>query len=364
MRILMLHKYGRKAASFRQRFEQYLPYLERAGHTYTVASLLDDDYLESRLKGGRRDLAAAAGAAFRHLGHLLHARQFDLVVIGVELFPYFPALFEKYLALLRVPYVFDFDDPIFHYYDLSPHRWVRALLGNKVRQVITGAAGVFAGSPYLVDYARQFNSRVEYLPTVIDLDRYPVTRDFSTRAERPFTIGWIGSSSTAPYLEQIRTALEEVQRYRPTRLVLVGAGSATLGGIPSDIRPWSEERESTDILKFDVGIMPLTDDAWSRGKCGFKLIQYMATGIPVVASPVGVNREIVEPGVNGYLPASSSGWVDAFLELSNKSALAAKMGAAGRRKVEQKYCVQVTAPLFVQGLEQALSRSTPGNPST
>ncbi|MBI3543610.1 MAG: glycosyltransferase family 4 protein [Deltaproteobacteria bacterium] len=356
MRILFLHKYGRKAASFRYRIEQYLPYFERAGFECEVSSLLDEQYLDERFRTGRRAPLAIIRAAARRLRVLARVRDFDLVVIGVELFPYVPALFERAFAAAGVRFVYDYDDPIFHYYDLSQRAPVRWLLGGKIGAALKGAALVFAGSPYLVEYSRRFNPRVEYLPTVVDLAVYSRTRDFSRESGAPFTIGWIGSPSTGAYLAELAPVLRDFARGRSVRVVVVGAaaGDAKLAGLPVEYRPWSEEREVADLLGFDVGVMPLTDDAWSRGKCGFKLIQYMACGLPVVASPVGVNREIVVDEVNGFLASRPHEWARALERLYDDRQLRARMGAASRKRVEERYCLAVTAPKFIAGVEKVL----------
>ena len=356
MRLLLLHKYGRRAASFRHRFEQYLPYLEAAGFEYTVSALFDDDYLDSRLTTGERNVGAMLRGYLRQAAATLRAPGYDLVIIGLELFPYLPAVFERYLGLRQLPYIFDFDDPVFHYYDLSGNPAVRWLLGNKIRRVAAGAAHVFAGSPYLVDYVRAVNASVEYLPTVIDLDRYSKTRDFIALTKAPFTIGWIGSPSTAHYLNAIAPALAHVQQRRDARVVLVGSGAIELPGVQAEVRAWDEARETADLLEFDAGLMPLDDDEWSRGKCGFKLVQYMASGVPVIASPVGVNRDMVEPGVNGFLASEAEQWEAALDQLAIDRALRARLGAAGRARVERDYCVQATAPRFIAGVKGVLRR--------
>jgi len=354
LRILLLHKYGQKSASFRCRLQQYVPYLERAGFECTVSSLLEDDYLTERFRTGRRSLRAVAKAGLKRLKVLSQAGHYDGVVLCIEVFPYFPALFERYLNLRGIPYVFDYDDPIFHYYDLSHSQAVRLILGDKMKQVVRGAAVVFGGSPYLVQYARTENSDVELLPTVVDLTKYARVKTHS-ESSREFVMGWIGSPSTAVYLQTIAPALRKFCETHPqARLVCVGSGPIELPGIPLEIREWSESSEVDDILSFDIGLMPLTDDPWSRGKCGFKLIQYMACGIPAVASPVGVNTEIVAEGVSGYLPPSSGEWVSCLERLCADRTLLAGMGAQGRKRVEQSYCLEVTAPRFVAGVRRAL----------
>jgi glycosyltransferase involved in cell wall biosynthesis len=355
----LLHKYGRQAASYRYRLEQYVPYLERAGHQCTVSPLLDDEYLEERLRGGKRSLSAAGKAAIRRLSVFAGIARYDLVVLCIEVFPYLPAVFERYLNLRGVPYVFDYDDPIFHYYDLSTSRAVRLLLGEKMKQVVRGASVVFGGSPYLVEYARTENADVELLPTVVDLAVYATTKppvSGPRAADAPFAVGWIGSPSTTVYLQLIAPALRDFcARHPGARLVCVGTGrDFSLPGVPLELRQWSEATEIRDLLSFDVGLMPLTDDPWSRGKCGFKIVQYMACGLPTIASPVGVNADLVQEGLTGYLPRTTAEWSTALESLFQSPELASDFGAKAREQVEARYCLAVTAPRFVAGVERAL----------
>lgn len=359
MKILMLHKYGRKAASFRYRLEQYVPYLEKAGFDCTLSPLLDDEYLEQRLRHERRVPSIIVKSILRQLKMLTRTKEFDLVIVACDVFPYFPALYESYLTRIGIPYIYDFDDAIFHYYDQSPWVAIRALLGQKIKKVVRGAAAVFAGSPYLVDYSKQVNERVELLPTVVDLAVYRRTKTFVQPRSGPFIVGWIGSPTTALSLKQIEPALVEFCRAHDAKVVLVGSGPVALSGFPLEVRDWREDSEIDDILSFDVGIMPLSDTSWSRGKCGFKLIQYMACGIPVIASPVGANPGIVTPDVEGFLPADLEGWLASLENLERNAALSSVMGAAGRARVEKEFCLAVTAPKFVAGVARALGKIRP-----
>ncbi len=356
MRILVLHKYGTKTASYRHRIQQYLPTLEAAGFSCEVSPLLDDAYVESRFSTGRRSLWGALKAVVRRLYALARVKRFDLVIVGVDLFPYCPAIFERALNLLGVPFIYDFDDPVFHYYDRHSSGLVRWALGGKVAEVSRRAELVFAGSPYLLDYAARAGGAAEYMPTVIDLDRYALSPRLRVGPEEPFVIGWIGSPTTAAaYLPLVEPALRAFCAAHPARLVVIGAGSYEPRGIPFESHPWSEADEVAELCRCDVGLMPLSDDSWARGKCGFKLIQYMACGLPVVASPVGVNSHIVEEGVSGFLAADDGQWVRALTKLAEDPAAAARMGLAGRRRVESEFCVQRTAPRFLEGVRRAIA---------
>jgi glycosyltransferase involved in cell wall biosynthesis len=214
------------------------------------------------------------------------------------------------------------------------------------------SALVIVGNKYLAERARKAGAkRIEYLPLVVDLENYYAEPH---KEDSVFTIGWIGSPTTAPYLYEVHPALKELCKGGRARLVLVGSGRIQLDGVQTEILPWSEQTEVADIQGFDVGIMPVPDDPWTRGKCGFKLIQYMACSLPVVASPVGVNAEIVEDSVSGFLATTMSEWVDALGTLRKNRSLRVRMGKAGRRAVEAKYCLQVTAPRLVSLLRGSI----------
>jgi glycosyltransferase involved in cell wall biosynthesis len=351
--VLLLTKYARNGASSRYRTFQYLPWFEQAGIQCHVMPLFDEAYLIHRYKSGRGHVGDILHAFLRRLVALVAARRYDLVAIEYELLPYFPALPERWLGWLRVPYVVDYDDALFHQYDQHTNWWVRRLLGKKIARVMRGAQLVTAGNAYLADYASRAGAlRVEIIPTVIDLERYP--RTLATRPpDAVFTIGWIGSPSTSSYLQAIAPALTEVCAGGRGRVRLIGSGPVDLPGVPVDVLPWNEATEVDMLHQFDVGIMPLPNEPWERGKCGFKLIQYMACGLPVVASPVGVNTEIVEHGVNGFLAETTDEWVQALRTLLLEAELRQRMGQAGRKKVEERYSLQVIGPRLAELIKLA-----------
>lgn len=353
MKILLLPKYGSKAASCRYRFLQYIPYVESCGIKCTIAPLFDDDYLENRFRTGRNDIVDIVKAFVRFFMTMWHSHKYDLIVIHCELFPYLPPLFEKYFKLRKIKYIFDYDDAIFHKYDQSSNMIIRWLFSDKIATVIEGAKHVIAGNQYLADYAIKVNDNVEIIPTVVDIDKYPNSPSGQSSTDT-FTIGWIGSPSTAKYVEEIGAALSEICDDDNTKIILIGAGKVKLPGVNYKKLEWSEDSEINNLRLFDVGIMPLSDGPWERGKCGFKLIQYMACELPVIASPVGVNSVIVEDGRNGFLAKTIADWVRVLRFLRDDKEMRKRMGKAGRKKVEEQYCVQVTAPKFVVLMKKAL----------
>src|SRR5262249_9079928 len=218
-------------------------------------------------------------------------------------------------------------------YDLHPNWLVRAILSKKIDRVMKRARLVIVGNEYLGARAKEAGARrVECLPTVVDLNRYPLS---IPKTQGTFTIGWIGAPTTFPYLQVVRSALSEICHQRRAGLVVVGAPHTQLEGVPTEFREWSEDTEAASIQDFNVGIMPLPDDAWARGKCGYKLIQYMAGARSVIASPVGVNRSLVRHRLNGFLAGSEKEWVEALSFLCDNPAESAGMGQAERHMAEK-----------------------------
>jgi len=351
MKILLLTRYTPAGASSRYRSYCFLPYLRSLGHEITVAPFMSDRYLE-RLYGreslDRRDLVASL---VRRLRALLHAGAFDIVWVEAEAFPWFPSSVEDMFLAGRTKFVVDYDDAIFHRYDQHRSLLVRALLGKKIDNIMRKAAVVIAGNTYLAERAERAGARkVEVLPTVVDLSQYP-----SSPPERgnEAVIGWVGSMSTAKYLAEIEGPLRTMQQDRHARLIAVGAQPPSMDGIRFETGPWSEAQEMAEMEKFSIGIMPLVDSPWERGKCGHKLIKYMGCYLPVVASPVGINREIVEHGVNGFLASGDREWITALQALSDDPALRSRMGVEGRKKVEREYSLTVAAPRIAEILERA-----------
>ncbi|MCX5678924.1 MAG: glycosyltransferase family 4 protein [Candidatus Omnitrophica bacterium] len=353
IKALFLTKYSREGASTRYRFLQYFPYLEAEGVRCTFSSLTDASYLKNLYAIKRGTPGDYTRAFFRRVKAFLGVRKYDIVVIEYEILPYFPPVLETALKALKIPYIVNYDDAVFYRYSQSPKPWVRALLGNKIDVVMRNANLVIAGNQYLADYAAKKAGapHVEILPTAVDIKRYPL---ISPRKENPiFTIGWIGSPSTAKYLTDIAPALARVCEGGRGKVVLIGSGPVKLEGLPAEVRPWSEETEVRDLESCDAGIMPLYDGLWEKGKCGLKTIQYMACALPVVVSPVGVNREIVEDGATGILASSNDEWVRALTTLRDDKALRGRLGLAGRKRVEERYSVQVAAPKFAKLIIEA-----------
>ncbi|HEX7710259.1 MAG TPA: glycosyltransferase family 4 protein [Sphingomonadaceae bacterium] len=337
---------------------QYVPLLAEAGIEVDIAPFFGNDYLE-RLYAGR-STAASVGRGFAcRIGQLRRITEYDVVWLEKEALPWLPWRIERALLDRGVPIVSDYDDAVFHRYDLHRSRLVRHFLGSKIDRVMGASALVIAGNDYLADRARTAGApKVEIVPTVVDTNTYGVAP--AVMRARNSKIGWIGTPSTwteyvGPLLPTLLAAAEAAQ----TTLYAVGARPAAAPCPNLELVDWSEDREVDLIQGMAIGIMPLDDSPWARGKCGYKLIQYMACGLPVVASPTGVNSEIVEHGVNGFLASSEDEWREALAKLLNSAELRRKMGDAGRLKVERQYSLQACAPKIAELLRQAASGTLP-----
>lgn len=351
MELLLLPKYDTLAASGRLRFYQFVPYYELAGFTVHVSPLFDNRYLYALFNSRRTAITDIIRCYWRRITTVLGVKKNCIAVIHCESTPYLPNILEWWLSFRGIPYIYDFDDAIFHNYDEHNNVLIRTIYKQKIARIIRNASHIFAGSDYLCRYARAYNNGVSLVPTVVDIDRYGV-KDYDQAVVERFTIGWVGSPSTTHYVESVIDVLRHFCVQHHARLVLVGARPLATEDPNVEVRPWQEDTEAQEIQRFDVGIMPLLDESWARGKCGYKLIQYMACGIPVVASPIGENSRIVENGKNGYLASTAEEWFRALETLLFDRELRRALGMAGREKVEKCYSLQYLAPKLIGFINQ------------
>jgi glycosyltransferase involved in cell wall biosynthesis len=341
MNVLGLSLYGSQAASARYRLIQYQEGLKAHGIELSVLPLLGNKYILRRFSTNKYDFVEVAKDYLNRCRVLLRQKQYDLAIVNAEIFPLLPGWIES--RLLSIPYIYDFDDAFFLKYRSSRFRYVSPLLRSKFTLVMSKAAAITAGNQYLFDHARRLNAHTFCLPTVVPTDRY---RHAPVRRDNIFTVGWIGSPSTSIYLSELVEPLAELARDAPIRFVVIGGRCPEIPGVEVVHTRWSEDTEVSLINTFDVGVMPLFDDDWSRGKCALKLIQYMACGVPVVASPVGANLDVVD-STCGRFASDSKAWRDALREFRDDLALRKATGQAGRRRVEERYSLSAALPTLV-----------------
>jgi glycosyltransferase involved in cell wall biosynthesis len=349
--ILALPMYSRRGASSRLRIMQYVPWLDGGEFRVTQIPLISDEMLVRRYRDGRYRFDDLFGCYVNRIRHLMLCQQYDLLWIEKEALPWLPLCFEREL-LDRLPYVLDYDDAVFHKYDLHPSPLIRFFFARRIDGLMAKARLVVAGNSYIASRAHEAGARcIEVVPTVIDLYRYRNVKTCRSGNATP-RIVWIGSPSTVKYLAEISPALTTLAKTFQFILCVIGA-TLELPGVDIECISWSEETEVDDIFRCDIGIMPLSDSPWERGKCGYKLIQYMACALPVVASPIGVNVKIVSDGRNGFLASGADIWVDRLGKLLGNRTLRTEMGISGRSDVEKNYCVQRQGPRIATLLRNA-----------
>ena len=364
-RILCLTKYDDAGPSTRYRFSQFFPKLEALGWDITAEPLLPAAYIHDLYSGRRWGTRQLLPCYLKRLKDLMMAGRYDFVWIQYELFPYAPGLAEWCLRRLDIPYVLDYDDAVFHAYDQHTSAAVRWLFGSKLDRLMAGAAAVVAGNHYLASRALAAGApRVEIIPTVVDLEKYH-KKGVPLGGEGIYTIGWIGSPSTQHYLSIVQKELGQVCAGGEGKLLVIGALEGfQLAGVRTERVAWSNASELANIQRCDVGIMPLPgENAWARGKCGFKLIQYMGCALPVVASDVGANRDIVLDGNTGFLATTSEDWARSLAYLRANPVHGQAMGQAGRQRMAAHYSLESQLPVLDALFRALTGASTLGTTS-
>jgi glycosyltransferase involved in cell wall biosynthesis len=355
--VLLLSRYERRGPSSRVRHYNYLPALARAGFQITAAPLLDDAYLDRMFRGDPRSPMLLAKAYLRRLRILATARRYDLIWIEKEALPWLPAAAERAFMGDRL-LVIDYDDPWYLRYTNDRRVPIRHILGHKLESIAKHAAAITAGSPALAQWARSAKAKVVVeMPPAIDVERYPVRPP----PDGPFTVGWIGTPTNEAYLELIAGPLRHLHDRFGARLRLIGDGrNFGLRGVNIERVDWSEETEADALAGCHVGVMPLSDGPWERGKCGYKLIQYMAAARPSVASAVGASGAIIVPGETGFLADSAEEWMTALGTLAANRERVWTMGLAARKRAETTYSLGASASKLIELFNEALASAGVG----
>lgn len=341
----------------RFRFEQYLSMLPAAGFRIKVFPFLNKKTNKVLYRGGHyfHKIAGVLSGIGRRILMLLEISSAHYVFIYREATPLGPPIFEFLIAkVFRGKIIYDFDDSIWIANTSDENKFVGWLKWNsKVQTVCTWSYKVSCGNQYLCDFARRFNSNIVFNPTTIDtqLKHNPTLFSLSPR-DGWITIGWTGTHSTLSYLNLIEESLQEIEaRFDNVRFLVIANRKPNLKLRRLEFILWNESTEIQDLLKIDIGLMPVPNDAWSLGKCGFKILQYLSLEIPAIASPVGVNSIIISEATNGFLAASKDEWIQKLALLILNPALRKKIGMAGRRKVQERYSVESNSSNFLSLFE-------------
>ncbi|MBL7843754.1 MAG: glycosyltransferase family 4 protein [Cyclobacteriaceae bacterium] len=348
--FLDMHREGR-SPSQRFRYEQYLPLLSKNGFRVHHSFLLNENddkifYSQGKYLGKAWLLLKSIAKRWNDVAR---AGKYDFIFIQREAFMLGTTFFETLLSRSKAKIIFDFDDSIWlpQVSSTSPNKKLNFLKNpGKTARIISLADCVVAGNQYLADYALQFNPSVKIIPTTINTELYSPKPKESNKI---ITIGWSGSKTTIDHFKEALPALEVIKNKYGNRVAIDVIGDNQYRNEKLGItgKAWSLANEINDLLTFDIGIMPLPDDEWSKGKCGLKGLQYMALEIPTLMSPIGVNKEIIQHGKNGFLCTSTEEWVKYLSLLIEDSELRAQTGTAGRQTVLERYSVNANASLFL-----------------
>jgi glycosyltransferase involved in cell wall biosynthesis len=357
VRVLALVPYPLNTApGQRYRIEQWAPYLSEEGIDVHFEPFAGPALLRALYRPGHYALKAwhMTLAWFRRGCTVWRGAGFDIVYLYREAALIGPSWFE-HLACQRNPrLVYDFDDAVWLPYVSPRNRYLSYLKApGKTDAICRMAAAITVGNDTLANFARRYNPAVTVVPSTVSLREYHLRPCFSAGGTP--VVGWTGSHSSAQYLRLVEGALQELARRRRFRFLVIGLDDYRLEGVDLECRTWKAESEVNDLWSMDVGIMPLFDDPWARGKCAMKAIQYMGVGVPAVVSPVGANRDVVQDGVCGFHAAGEGEWLRALEKLLDDMPLRRRMGTEGRRRVESRYSAEVQAPLvgnLLRGLQR------------
>lgn len=343
MKVLFLPQTSQSGPASRYRIYQYLDFFKNSGIDYEVRPFVPEwAYGMVYARNSLLNKIPYFGLFF--LGRVMDLAfvgNYNAVFLQREILSQAYPVLEEIIAKLNSNLIFDFDDSIF----LSPPQGKSLLYRFRCQEAIPKilrmARAVIAGNNYLKEYALKYNNNVSFIPTSIDTGRYRL-KDRASKAG--ITIGWMGSPYTIFYLDELKDIFTALAKRYKIRLSVIGIEGYSINGVEVISRKWNLEREVDDLHGFDIGVTPLIDDEWGRGKCGCKTLQYMAVGIPVVASPVGANNDIIIDGFDGYLASSREDWIEKLSLLIEDGGLRQRLGLEGRRKVEERYSVAVNAP--------------------
>ena len=360
--ILSAHRQGR-SPSQRFRYEQYVPYLESKGYVFDYSFLISktDDGFFYKKGHFLRKLFFLYRSIIKRFSDLKSVKDYDIVFIQREAFLLGTVYFERKISEVGVPIIFDFDDAIWEVNRAGGNKALSFLKKpDKTSQILSLSSAVIAGNRYLADYASKFNPNVTVIPTTID-----TTYHYPKVMNQKVVIGWTGTFSTFPYFENLIPLLSRIKKkHAEVEFKIIVDFDLEIPELGIGTTKWDKRQEIDQLREISIGVMPLPDNKWTRGKCGFKGLQYMSLGIPTLMSPVGVNTEIINDGVNGFLPQNESQWFKRLSELIESAELRSEIGQRGYEDVVKKYSVEVNKRHYLKLFEEVTSHVNDDNERT
>lgn len=355
MRVLFLVPYPTEGPSNRYRVEQFLPYLKAEGIDYSIRPFISSAFFKILYKKGHvlKKIVFFLQSTVKRALDVINCHKYDVVFIHIESFPFGPAFIEWFLTKLRKPVVYDFEDAVYLPDFRGKNRFIKLLrYPKRFYQILSFSNQVIVCNKYMRDFVSRFKNGITVIPTSIDTQKFTL-RDSSMQNQIP-VIGWIGSHTTLYCLKQLEKVFIEIAKTHDFCLKVVGGGKDfSIPGVKVINEDWSLESDVGSFQSLDIGVYPLPSDERAMAKTPFKTIQYMSVGIPVVASRVGGNKEIIEDGKNSFLATTENEWIEKLVTLIKDENLRKSIGLAGRKTVEERYSVKVNAPRFIEVLKKA-----------
>lgn len=362
-KIVYFTKYTNAGPSSRYRSYQYKNYLENNGFDVTIKPLFPTQYIIDLYSKGKKNWLILLPRYIQRFFQILFLKKYDVLFIEYELFPYLPIIFEKFALLGKSNIVLDYDDATFHTYDKSNHKLIQVLLGTKICKLVKKATLVITGSPYLTEHLQKFNSNIVEIPTSISYVKYQKENMSKTGISNTFNIGWLGSKNTSVNVLPLKNVFIDLQKKFSIKLLLVGFDKnllPQLNGVNYQYIQWNAATEVETIASFNVGIMPLEDKFFNYGKCGFKLIQYMACGVPTISTPLPANLKINRDN-NNLFAISNDEWFASFEKMiEEKEYFKTIVGGKNKKIVEQYYCIETNSKLYLDCFNKVVRKELKG----
>jgi glycosyltransferase involved in cell wall biosynthesis len=342
----------------RLKYEQYFEDWREHGYDIDVSPFFSDRMQSILYSKGHipEKMFWVAWGHIRRIGTIFRLKRYDAIYIFLWVTPFGYPLFERIYTWLNPKMIYDIDDAIFIKAKSIVNRSMDFLRGrNKPFYLMRKAKHVIACTPYLTDTARLYNNNVTDISSTINTETYLPANHYNN--DHKLVLGWSGSHSTSPFLYLLKDVLLELQKKISFKLLVMGDPQFNIAGIEDlEAIPWSLENEIPTLQRFDIGLYPLPlDSEWVLGKSGLKALQYMAVGVPVVATAIGANYRIMEDGKTGFLVKTKEEWIQALLRLASDPVLRKKTGLAGRDNVEASYSIHANAPVYRSILDQVTS---------
>ncbi len=350
MKILFIEPYPTEGPSSRYRVEQYVPYFKDNGITCTVRPFLSSSFYKIIYKKGfyLQKIIFFLQSSIKRFNDIFTAINSEIIFVHLEAFPFGPPVFETMMFLFGKKIIYDLDDAIYMGITSPQNTLLKYLkCPSKVKKIIRISDHIITCNAYLADYARKYNKNVTIIHTSVDTEKFiPKIND----NKHDITIGWIGSHSTTRYLEELKDIFYELSKRYSFSLKIVGAAehNIKIPNIKIINMNWGLKDEIEQFQSLDIGVYPLPDNDWTKGKTGFKTIQYMSVGVPCIVSDTGANRDIVQDGVNGYLAKTEDEWIEKLSNLIKDPMLRKNIGLKGRKTVEERFSIAVNAPKYIE----------------